>query len=419
MTLPYLAAAQLKEFQVREMPRPDVAIVQANAQFPDDGLLLVYSSLEGLNFRSSMGVINKQIYNATAGRYEVLVKPLKQMIFVSAFGYMETKMTTINPTPKDVFYYKVEKQQEKLLATTEGSLTIITQPAGADVYINGLKTTTVTPFESTLISQKYHVKLRLLNYLSVDTIVEIEQGIRTVLNISLYRPKGSYQIAVEPKGADILVEGKVIGQTPLRGVMQVGTYSVEIKLDGYFSRNVKLIVQPDETTNITGTLVRNTSDICVDQKGREYKVVKFGNQIWMAENLAYKSTMDGCWAYNDDISKVETYGYLYDWETAQNACPDGWHLPSWSEWSRLLVLLGGEGEKSATQLLKKKGFNAVASGFRKTDGKFRELKRTGVWWSTSKLDSSIGEGLLLEYPGVAQKSRFPKKNGFSVRCVRD
>ena len=73
-----LATAQLKEFEVSEMERSDVAIVQANAQFPDDALLLVYSSLDGLQFRSSMGAVDKQTYNNTAGRYEILVKPVKQ-----------------------------------------------------------------------------------------------------------------------------------------------------------------------------------------------------------------------------------------------------------------------------------------------------------------------------------------------------
>jgi len=40
--------AQLREFSISEMPRPEVAVVQANSQFTDDALVLVYSVIDGL-----------------------------------------------------------------------------------------------------------------------------------------------------------------------------------------------------------------------------------------------------------------------------------------------------------------------------------------------------------------------------------
>jgi hypothetical protein len=36
LLLPALATAQFKEFGVGEMPRPDVAVVQGNKDFPED-----------------------------------------------------------------------------------------------------------------------------------------------------------------------------------------------------------------------------------------------------------------------------------------------------------------------------------------------------------------------------------------------
>ena len=95
--LPILAHAQLKEFEVSEMSRPEVSVVQANVDFPGDALLLIYSSLDNLNFRSSMGAINKQSYNPKSNRYEVLINPVKQIVFVYASGYIESKIGTINP----------------------------------------------------------------------------------------------------------------------------------------------------------------------------------------------------------------------------------------------------------------------------------------------------------------------------------
>lgn len=50
-------------------------------------------------------------------------------------------------------------------------------------------------------------------------------------------------------------------------------------------------------------------------------------QLSAAENLAYNSAK-GCWVYDYEASNTEKYGYLYNFETAQNVCPNGFHLPS-------------------------------------------------------------------------------------------
>ncbi|MDP3432111.1 MAG: fibrobacter succinogenes major paralogous domain-containing protein [Bacteroidota bacterium] len=83
----------------------------------------------------------------------------------------------------------------------------------------------------------------------------------------------------------------------------------------------------------------------------EYKWVRIGNQIWMAGNLAYAPTVCGptadCGIYVYDYQgtgpyaeNYVLYGCLYNWETAQKVCPDGWHLPSDEEWIELEQFLG-------------------------------------------------------------------------------
>ena len=65
----------------------------------------------------------------------------------------------------------------------------------------------------------------------------------------------------------------------------------------------------------------------------------------MAENLAWKPKSGNYWAYDNNQSNVAEYGYLYDWETANKACPVGWHLPTKEEFEPLLKNAGGDGKE--------------------------------------------------------------------------
>ena len=104
-------------------------------------------------------------------------------------------------------------------------------------------------------------------------------------------------------------------------------------------------------------------DAVTDIDGNHYDAVQIGNQVWMAENLRVTHYPDGScmdyWGYlapNNDQNNVSTYGYLYNWDVANqfwywthdedgypitggDICPSGWHLPSNEEWEELITTL--------------------------------------------------------------------------------
>jgi len=168
--------------------------------------------------------------------------------------------------------------------------------------------------------------------------------------------------------------------------------------------------------------------------GKTYKTVKIGTQTWMAENLAYK-TDSGCWAYENNKSNVTTYGYLYNWETANNVCPAGWHLPSDAEWTTLTDYVGGESVAGGklksttgwsspnTGATNESGFTALPGGSSSNDKKYDVAGNYGSWW-TSTEDDTVSAFFWNMYYNYS--SAYRTRDNFnqiydehSVRCVRD
>lgn len=163
-----------------------------------------------------------------------------------------------------------------------------------------------------------------------------------------------------------------------------------------------------------------------------YQTVVIGNQEWMAENLAYAPSSGNYWAYNNDYANVETYGYLYDWQTALNVCPTGWHLPSDEEWTKLTDYLdenaGGKLKETGTThwglpnegVTNQTGFTALPGGDLNTNGTFSHIGLTGTWWSAteSNADNAWYRSMHYNYSNVLRYYNI-KELGFSVRCLRD
>ncbi|MCQ2091146.1 MAG: fibrobacter succinogenes major paralogous domain-containing protein [Fibrobacter sp.] len=169
--------------------------------------------------------------------------------------------------------------------------------------------------------------------------------------------------------------------------------------------------------------------------GQTYKTVKIGNQVWMAENLNY--AMNGSLCYNNEQVYCNKYGRLYTWNDAINACPDGWHLPNKDEFEGLRTLAGQTAEdiEKAGVVLKSKsgwaengygtddfGFGALPAGDYDgiDEGLFDDEGKRTRFWSSTEESSGNGYYLRLRYNSDnASINSSDKRNGLSVRCVKD
>jgi uncharacterized protein (TIGR02145 family) len=165
--------------------------------------------------------------------------------------------------------------------------------------------------------------------------------------------------------------------------------------------------------------------------GQVYPTVQIGSQCWLQKNMNYST--GNSWCYNND-TYCDTYGRLYDWQTALGACPSGWHLPGDSEWTALTDFLGGDSiaggkMKEAgtahwvspnTGATNSSGFTALPGGYRYFNGYFDYLTNYGFYWSSTEYSSTYAWHRTLYYiVENVNRDYNLKTHGFSVRCVHD
>ncbi|WP_308605202.1 fibrobacter succinogenes major paralogous domain-containing protein [uncultured Fibrobacter sp.] len=177
----------------------------------------------------------------------------------------------------------------------------------------------------------------------------------------------------------------------------------------------------------------STDSFTDPRDGQSYRTVKIGDQIWMAENLNYKT--DDSYCYDDEPANCRKYGRLYTWLAAMYACPEGWHLPSEMELNTLFESVGGtdiagtklrstsgwnDDEGKSGNGTDEFGFSALPAGIRGNDGDFNDAGYIALFWSASEYRSDIAYYMSLDYnDDGAFLDSYGKDFGFSVRCLRD
>ena len=165
-----------------------------------------------------------------------------------------------------------------------------------------------------------------------------------------------------------------------------------------------------------------------NRDGKVYRKVAIGGQTWMAENLNYAAEGSKC--YENNADNCAKYGRLYNWATAKQACPTGWHLPSYDEWTTLTDNVGGS-ETAGTKLKSSAGWNENGNGTNEfafsalpagygNGGSFSYAGNDGFWWSSTEFDAyrAVSRYMHCDSESV-DWYYYGKDYQFSVRCVQD
>lgn len=143
-----------------------------------------------------------------------------------------------------------------------GDLQVSSNPSGAAVYVDG-NYQGVTPSDDLLdihdLSPGAHaLTVKMPGYLDYSTSVSIQAGKKAQVVASLQpgtQTAASVEITSTPAGADVFVNNAYMGITPLifHDVPE-GTYTVDIRMDGYVPFSSSGQVIPGQTVHIIAAL---------------------------------------------------------------------------------------------------------------------------------------------------------------------
>lgn len=197
-----------------------------------------------------------------------------------------------------------------------------------------------------------------------------------------------------------------------------------------------------------------------DIDGNVYNTVTIGSQVWMQSNLnvskyrngdpipqvapdQLEGLTTGAWCYYENSTAYgTTYGKLYNWYAVKDPrglAPQGFHIPTKSEWTFLTNFLGGNGVaggkmksitgwNSPNEATNSSGFTGLPGGnvqdcsFCGDDYAYSFfIGDSGYWWSSSERDDWSAWCLNLNNSDAyAFTTDYHSKDiAVSVRCVKD
>ena len=301
-----------------------------------------------------------------------------------------------------------------------------------------------------------------------------------------------------PVGKDIELDNDADAGNYNNGILTFGPW--EIVLPAGVSDVTSIFVNNSQNISVTGfgstaTAVTAQGSIGADtsvfgwtyfnakagftdvEPGNSYPYLTYGGQVWTVKNAEVVTYRDGtvipqvtdatewsnlttgAWCYyGNDSSK----GKLYNWYAVagihdidpntpnKELAPEGWHVPTVSEWTTLeehLIANGYNYDGTTTEnkiakamasttgwnsstttgaigndqsLNNSSGFNAFPEGYRYNDGSFHNEGNFALFWSSTESNSNYAWPRYLTSNSSSLFRNYDfKRNGFSVRFVRD
>jgi len=300
-------------------------------------------------------------------------------------------------------------------------------------------------------------------------------------NINLYTAQGAvavFDFPTTPEESAILdvssdSKGMLIPRMTNEQIAAISDPADGLQVYNTTAGRIYIFVAQDncwrEVSYGTGAIYFQTFETCGDvltdtRDGQAYSTIDINGQCWMAENLNY-GTMISTGSYQNNNGTPEKYclnnstaycdnlGGLYQWNEMMNytstaggqgICPDGWHVPTDTEWYTLENFVdptinnpnatGWRGNTAGKKLkssvsggssynwasgntgTNESGFTALPSGYRNSSGYSSGTTQLGTFWTSNY---AIDREMYYGYNSVYRNTSANTTMGFGVRCLKD
>jgi len=197
------------------------------------------------------------------------------------------------------------------LMSNQGSIFIASSPSGADIWLQGVNTSQVTP--DTLIDLtpgSFLITLKLQNYRDTTFAVSVSGGQTTSIIVTLMINQGNIFITSNPAGAQIWLDGiNTLQVTPdtIKNLVE-DVYNVTLKLTDYNDATFSVSVTSGQTSNPTNVVL--VSNIMTTLFGLVRIYESAGATTQQPSGLDLSSGM--AWGVNSDSSGLVDIYFFSD-----------------------------------------------------------------------------------------------------------
>ena len=217
------------------------------------------------------------------------LKPPTTFRFSSFYGkgWVAPREITVNATA--TIYVVASMRATRVIFDTE--------PEGADVYIifgDGKVKVGETPFDGEVPIGRWKFRFEKDGYYPLEKFIDVKGGEKYSFNL---KPKNLYTFITTPP-ASILIDGKVLGDTPVSTILRNGTHTVEFTVEGLLAKRVKVFVGKDSKPTTVNLRLPRVIKVKIDTDPKPV-FVSFDKEIFRSPVVL--KTLEGeheisCWA---------------------------------------------------------------------------------------------------------------------------
>jgi len=329
-----LNAQGIKEMQIRQIEPPNVR--ELFLSNPEDGGMVIYSTIPHLTFDSNMNSIVKIDEMPLDGKYKLYLKAMRnQIIIIKSLGFVECHVHIKNLKAQEGRYYVLEEVFDDS-DIGYGNLNLITDPPGAKINIQGVPHGNVqSPYKFTeLNASTYRITFKKDRYQDKEIIVGVERNKNIERNIKLDPDWADLTLNSEPRNCRVFINGDYVGNTPLSYVgiergLEPKRYNVRIeKPNEYYIDGIKTFdLKAMDNINEHFVLEDISGYLSFVQTDKNYNVYINNSLKGQQSNNTNVRLIQGQYSLRCEVSDSDAEFYA-PWETSINIKPAERHTIS-------------------------------------------------------------------------------------------